>query len=500
MIEGLPDAALERLSEFVATHMGLRFPRERWRDLERGVVAASREFDFRDASSCVEWLTTSLLTRKQIEVLASHLTVGETYFFRERKTFQHLEEQILPPLIQSRREADRRLRIWSAGCATGEEAFSVAILLRRLLPDLESWHVTILATDINPRFLQKGREAVYGQWSFRESTPSPPENSFEKHGEGKLRVMSRIRKLVEFAYLNLAEDAYPSLLTKTNAMDIIFCRNVLMYFSFEQARRTVEKLHRSLVDGGWLLVSPCEASHVLFSQFSAVSFPGTVVYRKEACQTSPVVGMPHQEPAHLEESLSLTDDPITAPEPAAPPIEESSGSLLTGRVAEHQEKANSTACQDALALVEQGCYPEAVEVLLAHLEEVSGDADAMALLARAYANQGRLEEARSWCEQAITTDKLRAAPHYLQAAILQEQGDDSAAADALGRALYLDQNFVLAHVALGHLRRRHGKLGESRKHFQNALGLLQQRPAEELVPESEGITTGRLTEIIQATV
>jgi chemotaxis protein methyltransferase CheR len=495
----LSEVVLSRLSEFVAANLGLHFPRDRWGDLQRGLVAASRQLDFRDAGSCLDWLTTSPLTRKQIEVLASHLTVGETYFFRDRKTFQLLEEQILPPLIQARRDANRRLRIWSAGCATGEEAYSVAILLGRLLPDLASWHVTILATDINPQSLEKARAGIYGPWSFRDGADSILKTHFDSLPGRRFRIAPEVRRLVEFEYLNLAEDAYPSLLTNTNAMDVILCRNVLMYFSFQQARRTVERLHQSLVDDGWLLVSPSEASHLLFSQFSTVAFPDAILYRKAAGSTSPVIWTPHEEP-QVPQPLPFTYEPVPPPEASTLPAEEAAGPLPANSVEERQQSADSGGFQEALALCARGRYEEAAEALLALLEEHPADAEAMVLLARACANQGRLEEARTWCERAIRTDKLRATFHYLRAMILQEQGDEARATEALRHALYLDPDFILAHVALGNLRRRQGRPRDSRKHFQNALGLLRARPAEELVAESEGMTSGRMVEIIQLTV
>src|SRR5712692_5314204 len=140
MIYNVPEILLSHLTDFVAAQMGLNFPRERWRDLERGIVSAAGDFGFADAGSCAQWLLSSPLTRGQIEILASHLTVGETYFFRERKSFAVLEDHILPELIRSRRGNEQRLRVWSAGCCTGEEPYSVAILLNRMIPDLKDWN------------------------------------------------------------------------------------------------------------------------------------------------------------------------------------------------------------------------------------------------------------------------------------------------------------------------------------------------------------------------
>src|SRR5258708_24685213 len=120
MVHTLPDQVLFKLSEFIASQMGLHFPRERWRDLERGLESAAREFGAEDAEAGAQWLLSAPLTRKQIEILAGELTVGETYFFRDKRVFEILSADILPEMMRVRQGADRRLRIWSAGCCTGE--------------------------------------------------------------------------------------------------------------------------------------------------------------------------------------------------------------------------------------------------------------------------------------------------------------------------------------------------------------------------------------------
>jgi chemotaxis protein methyltransferase CheR len=483
MHHNLSDTLLSQLSAFVAAQMGLHFPRARWRDLERGIGAAAREFGFHDAASCTQWLVSSPLTQSQIATLASHLTVGETYFFREPKTFARLEARILPELLHCQRGSEQRLRIWSAGCCTGEEPYSVAILLRQMIPDLQDWHIMILATDIHPRFLQKAAEGVYNEWSFRDIPRWIKERYFTSTKGGGWAILPHIKQMVMFSSLNLAEDTYPSLLNNTNAMDIIFCRNVLMYFSPEKAKEVIHKLYRSLVPGGWLLVSPSETSHMLFAQFETVNFPDVILYKK------PQIGAP--ETGRVGEwELSLPGAPLGGIADASFPAAEEQPKI---------EASRATPYPGAAKLYEQGHAAEAAEPLGAWRSQISADAQALAQLARVYANQGQLAVALAWCEKAVAADKLNPGYHYLLATILQERGQIAEAMQSLKRALYLDQHFVLAHLALGTLTQRQGLLKESHKHFANALALLSAYGQDEILPESEGMTAGRLREIIRST-
>ena len=477
MPRALPDPLLSGLGDLLAARIGLHFPKERWRDLERGVAAAASAFDMPDAEACAHWLLSAPLTHNQIEILASHLTVGETYFFREKRSFEVIEERVFPELLRARERTERRLRIWSAGCCTGEEPYSIAMLLDRLIPRPEEWNVTILATDINPEFLRKAAEGVYGEWSFRDTPAWLRERYFQRKRAGCFEIDERLRRRVTFSFLNLADDVYPSLTNNTNAMDVIFCRNVLMYFTAARARKVIENLYRSLVDGGWLIVSPTETSTSLFSRFTAVRFPGVVLYRKLAGAAPRMVVAGYPAPM-----FGAQPENLKPPEPAIfpwPVVADAAGSIPLDAA---PSESGRPAADPGEALASKQGDPR----------------EAPALMARACANQGKLTEAVEWCERAIAADKLNPANQYLFAAIQQELGQSNAATQSLKRALYLDPDFVLAHFALGNLRLAQGRHREAERHFDNALTLLRACPADAVLPESDGLSAGRLVEIIAA--
>lgn len=483
MTTNLPDPLLSRLSSLIEAQLGLHFPPQRWAELDRKFDAVARDFECEDSASCLRWLESSPLSKSQIEILASHLTVGETYFFRERPSFDALREHILPLLVRSRQGTERRLKIWSAGCSTGEEPYSIAILLSQALPNWENWHLTILGTDINARFLQRAKAGVYREWSFRRIAQEIKTRFFKRTAAGYFEILPRIRETVGFSYLNLVEDTYPSLLNGTTAMDIIFCRNVLMYLAEERRQEVIQRLYRSLVDGGWLILGLSEVSSVLLEPFVTVRHGNAVVYRKERPLDRPVQEVePVVPPAASKIVTARRHEPL--PEVRAPV----------------QEKIQPSPYEGALALFEQGLYAEAA----ARLDIAAGSnttvrhARDIALLVRAYANQGKLTEALAWCEKGIMADKQDPSFHYLRATIMQEQGRLEEAVHSLRRTLYLDRDFVLAHFTLGNIARQQGNRADSERHFENVLSILSAWGDEQTVPQSEGMTAGRLVAIVRS--
>jgi chemotaxis protein methyltransferase CheR len=474
----MPETLRQQLGEYVAKRTGLHFPPARWSDLERGLTEAMHEFGFADLDSGAEWLLSSPETTSQLDVLASHLTIGETYFFREMRTFEVLAAHVLPKLVQARKST-RRLRIWSAACCTGEEPYSLAILLHQIIPNLSDWQLTILATDINHRFLKKGAAGIYSEWSFRDSPSWVKDGYFQRTREGRYALLPEIRNLVSFAHLNLVEERFPSIFGQPDAFDLIFCRNVLMYFSSAQARKVVASLRRPLVSDGWLVVSPSETSQTLFQKFATVNFPGVILYKKGP-------GVSSRKP-----SFKLTSSgPAVAVTPVVePPLFELPAPV---RVV---EEAQPDPVVFATELYEQGDYARAVEVLLA---AKARDVKTFSLLTRALADQGKLSESLVWSERWVNADKLDASAHYLRAVVLQELGEVESARGSLQTAIYIEPKFVLAHFALGNLARSRREHQTAQRHFANVLNLLQEIGPDETLFESNGLTAQSLSEIINS--
>jgi chemotaxis protein methyltransferase CheR len=282
----LDDELYLRFRDLLHDRCGLDYPERKRADLAHGLrmaLAASSHPDiaalYADAAAGGPgW-----------EIILAQLTVGETYFFRNTPQFDALRQHILPELMR-RRQAMRHLRIWSAGCATGEEPYSIAMMLADLLPSDEFWQVSILATDINPLFLARARDGLYGSWSFRE-TPDAIRERFFTPEQNRWRLHSAIRQMVTFTRLNLAEPCFPAILNGTYAQDLILCRNVTIYFDEPTTHQLIERFHSTLLPGGWLLVGHAEPQASANQQLELHNFPQTVAYRKrlDAPLFSPLV-------------------------------------------------------------------------------------------------------------------------------------------------------------------------------------------------------------------
>jgi chemotaxis protein methyltransferase CheR len=275
----LADDQVRRLKEFVLNKFGLAFTDGQHSHLLRGVAEVMAWSHCPTIDDFYSQMAASAPRNSAWDMLVSCLTVGETYFFRHSCHFEALSKHILPDLI-ARRQFSRSLRIWSAGCATGEEPYSLAILLRELIPDIEDWRILILATDINRTALAAAQKGEYGSWSFRGVDRKIQDTYFQPAPNRMYRLADSIKRMVTFDYVNLAQDPYPSLYSHTYAMDLIVCRNVTIYFPADVTRRVVHNFERCLEPGGWFIPGPAEPNTADYKDFEGVKFPGAFIYRK----------------------------------------------------------------------------------------------------------------------------------------------------------------------------------------------------------------------------
>ena len=495
-MDDFSDTQLAMISRCITDEMGLYFPEDRWKDLVRGISGATVELGCQDTADFVNRLLASPVNKKLIEVLARHLTTGETYFFREKQVFEILKNRILPELIRSRAGLNKTIRIWGAGCSSGEEPYSVAILLKQMLPDIRNWNITIRATDINLDALARARAGIYGDWSFRDLEVNIRTTFFIEAEKGRYEILPEIKKMVSFAYLNLVIDPFPELANNTNALDLIFCRNVLMYFSPEQTESVTRRFHHALLDGGWFITSVTETSLNLAKEFTVVNLPEAMIYQKgthaqaEARLKRPALQAVRT--AEIPDALPVKSGGLSVPPAVKIPI--------AVKPASRQKQIEPV---PTLALAKEhynaGRYGEATRTCEALPAGEAGN-EAMILLTRSYANQGRLDIAENWCRKTIASDRINPETHYLMASIQQELGKEAEAAESLQRVLYLDNDCILAHYDLGNIALRRRDTNTASRHFRTAEKILSRMPDNVIVPYSEGLNAAKLLQILRTTI
>lgn len=485
----LPEDLMTDFSNFLADNLGFYFPKERWDDLEKKFFMVMHSLDFKEPKAFVQWIKTNPLSKDEIAIFARYLTIGETYFLRDSRVFKALKEEVLPDILKHH-QLDRKVNIWSAGCCSGEEPYSIAILLHQLLPDIKKWDINILGSDINLEFLSKAENAIYKKWSFRGMPPAILEKYFIQEPDGNYRLIPDIQKLVKFSYVNLVENSYPDVTKGTADLDLILCHNVLIYFSQSQIKKIIGRFAKGLKEHGWLSVSAIESPFVNDPYLFPHHCKGTLFFTKELKPKSP-----KEIPKPIQ--TIIPKPPI---EPSKPLIE----AFLT-KVVEPKppvKKVEKNLYEKCLELSHNKHYTEVIEKLSSFLQPFRKDAGGflehlkeVILLIHTYANQGDLTHALEWCKEALHLDKLNPILYYLQGTILQALGKNEEAIKSLTDALFLDPNFIMAHYMLGILEET-SKPKSSARHFKIALELTAQHQEEDILPGTDELTAGRLKDLL----
>jgi len=446
-VEALVIDGHEDILAFLAGRAGLVFPPGRAEAVREGIGRAMTRTGAADSASYLADLEASPVA---LDDLISELVVGETYFFRDPAQFDFLRRDAIPRVMGDRRP-DHVLRVWSAGCASGEEAYSLAILLDEMGLGVRA---AILGSDLCRSALVKARQAVYGDWSFRGAVSEAILGRFEPDGNRR-RLCDRIRERVRFEYMNLALDMYPSFAAGIWGMDVIMCRNVLIYFTPEAARATARRLYDTLGSGGWLLTGPSDPPLQDLASFEAVITPGGTAYRR-APRSVTVSGW-NSPPAVAAVSFPVSVETAILEDPGASPVR-----------------------MEAVAAPDVACASEAEPDPAARVRELANSAGLPAALREA--------------EEATRRSPLSPELAFLHAVVLAELGRLDEAAAVARIALFLDRTLAVGHFLQGTILRRLGDLDGAARAFRNARDLAAGRLPDEPMPLADGERAGRLAE------
>jgi chemotaxis protein methyltransferase CheR len=463
-----------RLRDLVRERVGLSFPQSRLPDVEWAVRKTLAETGLPDAAALYRLLTQRARHQEPLDALVSALNVSETHFHRDRSQIRALSERILPEIIL-RRRSQRRLRLWSAACSTGEEAYTLAILVCQQLPDLADWDVRILASDVNGRTLERARGGVYGPWSFRGVPQNVKHTWFVPEGD-RYRVAPQLRAMVRFEQVNLVDDAPAWSPAEPWDYDLILCRNVLLYFDGSTARTVVGRLGACLDDHGWLLLSQVEAGLDLVDA-SAMQPRGGGAFAKVP---SPPRAATPTPPRAAGPATPRAVDSLERHQPAS--------ATLPHRGAEPGEGALEAALgSEALeAPPGTGALDGGTGMPVAYRE-------ALALW-----RGKRPQEALRRLQLEWSHDQLAAPLHYLEGLILLDEGRAEQALAAFRRCTFVDPGFALGHLAQANLLARAGNRRRAATALEHAAGLVAGLDPEAQVFGGDDLRAGALLELVEA--
>lgn len=489
---------LETFCHYIENQTGWHFTKDGRDNLQKKLEPLVDDLGFKDPENDIQILMKTSLTKDQTHILARHLTIGETYFFRDKNLFETLEKVILPELIKKKELLDKSLKIWCAACSTGEEPYSIAILLSKLIPFLDAWNVQIIGTDINPYFLQKAKLGEYKEWSFRGLSESLKKQYFKKSSTQKYTLNADIKSMVSFEYINLVDDSYPSLISGIYAVDLIICNNVLIYFSKDQIQKVIKKVSNSLREGGCLIVTPIEAPYVKEVRLKNIPSLGSHYYFKSShIEDKPIplkkivskflnnFSKSSRKPA-ITKNAGTQKEPVNAKDSLS---EASLKSKILEKEAEVFYKEGRY--QEVISFLNQECFYKGQKLFDGSAFKHLGE-----LIVKSFANTGQPAKALEFLKELIQQNKLDPHLHFLQGSIFQEIGQNKDAQQAFKKTLFLDPQFVLAYFSLGNLYLKEGNTKASTLYFRNALEILERLKPEDVLQGEGEMTADRLKNLI----
>jgi chemotaxis protein methyltransferase CheR len=538
------DAEIQLFIKLIAARTGLQIRPQDRSGLSRKILTRMKALKIAFPDKYYQILAASSPeSQKEWQELAVLLTTNESYFMRDKGQFLLLEKVIFPELIAGKIKLrdtlgiKPRLRIWSAGCSTGEEPYSLLIILNQLIPDWDKWKILILGTDINQAAIEKAQRGIYSPWSFRLVDPEL-QNRYFYQRKTDWEIDQNLRQFVSFRSVNLVTDNFPNIYTDLHNMDLILCRNVFVYFEAQYISQVLKKFAKTLRPGGYLMTGHAEIHSHAMTDFQPKIFPESVVYQaKNVLEEEPgkrksLIAPESQTKSAFGESGNKLElgDPSgqllprkgeTVPASFANGNLAEVGSLLTagtglgkmlrsryveGELANKKisslspkiaaEKAESQTPQmlilEAKACFKNKAYVEAIDKAKQALHLQSQNFDANCLLAQIYANLGQYSQAVEYCKRASKLDSMSVFPYYLQAQIAEEQDDLETAKIYLKKVIYLCPSFVSAYLELGNIYHKEGKLNIAIKMYNSSCDILKQLPPNTPIEQQGKMTASQV--------
>ena len=447
--------------ELLGEAYGLRFEEERNQSLHLALWERMQQRGYRSYREYYNLLKFHPEGGLEVRELIDLITVGETYFFRNKAQFDVLMGSVLPEIVKRKLSArDKSLRVWSAGCSRGDEPYSIAIAIKEALPSYEEWTISILGTDINRNGLTCAKKATYGEKDIAR-LPMEYLNKYFNNEDSTYALKSDVKGWVQFHYHNLVKDPFAH--EKMQRVDVLFCRNVTIYFDYQTTRQVIEDLYNCLAPDGYLFLGHTETLWQVTDKFERVEFPQTFVYRKRVNLPGedvmkPFMAVPEMKIEEMARSLA------SMPRPGSPLSE---GAAWSNRV-------------EALPLVRSVLNDPAAREKKDRLTALS--------TATLLANDAKYKEAADILAKVVEEDNLSVEAYYLLGVLSYKSGDLSDAETQFRKVIYVNPDSILAYFNLGNIYLYQKKFREAARAFRNAILLSEKRPRDEQIKFCEDLT------------
>jgi len=509
----------ESYQKLFISEFGFFFDEGRAAQLRTVLLKHIQKSKFTAFDTYFDYLKNHYEGKLEIKKIINDITIGETYFFRNLPQLDILRSEIIPKIVNRKRILGvNDIKIWSAGCSSGEEVYTLAMMLMEEVPGAPLWNISVLGTDINKNFLEIAKKGLYtSKRTFKHLPPGLLDKYFVRYGKSYV-LNDQIKKITRFEQQNLIKDDFN--LPEMIDLDIIFCRNVTIYFNIDTTKHLINKIYDVLGDQSYLFIGHSETLWQISNKFVTLDFPHAFVYQKDLTHQStgkdeaPYMTIPelNLENISISKKMSLgtiasdtkksevMDTQFNAPNEKEP----SSGEDTFG-ISELPAKSPDDFY--SLQIIDKKYHHATMDFEKKNYEDAlhkfgeiieKDETYILAYFGRAtiYANQGKYDDGINELNKITNFDNLFLEAYYLLGVLYDKKQDIDTAISMFEKVVYIDHSVALAYYHLGNLYRYKGNHQRASLQFKNIKNLLTNNNEEEEVKFSEGMTNKNLLQLI----
>ena len=464
---------LKQVAIDILNKYGLDFTGDKLNELNRALLISAKEDGNKSSIEISNLFLNNELTEEPLDILLKNLTIGETYFFRDEKLFSTLNDPRFSDFIKNK----KHIRIWSAGCASGEEPYSLAILFDKLFRSNPDITFKIYASDINKHSIEKAKKGLYREWSFRSTPNWVIDEYFSRPGDNLYQIKDEIINKVKFEITNLSETE--KIKNDQARFDIIICRNVLIYFNKPLVKKLMDTFYSKLYDDGIYITTASESINLNNDKFQKFFDSNNTIFSKRIIKAAPI-----KEKLIAKNKIIKNDIHAIKTLP--------NKRLLNSNASTSKIDIN-IAYTNAVSEYEKGNYKNSLQLFNEVKSGIGTEkykfeiGELYFYLTINFLKLGNFENAFNVCNESLNMENLDYRLHYANGILLHENGKFAEAEAAFNKSIYLNNNFPLSYYELANLQMSLGK-NNYKRNFKKVIKLLLDLEPDETIKYSDGLS------------